>query len=475
MKNRETFYWYDLETFGLNPKLDRIAQFAGIRTDSDLNFIDDEEPMVLYCRLSDDYLPDPSACLVTGITPQEVQEKGLTESQFISTINSILSVPRTCAVGYNSLRFDDEFLRNTLFRNFHDPYKREWENGNTRWDILDLVRATHDLRPEGINWPVNAETGNPSFKLTALTEANGISHEHAHDALSDVYATIEMARLIRDKQPKLFDYYLSLRDKQVVKDKLQVPMGEPVLLTAAQYTRNQGCTTLVVPITQTASNPNSIIVFDLMEDPRTLLFMPDEKFFTVHGINRIALNRCPFVSPLAVLTEPVADRLGIDKETCLANLALLRANPLLPVRIRMASSQDDQTPAKDVDSSLYSGKFLSNVDGSRFAKIRSTTPDELWNLNFKFDDSKYHELLRRYISRNWPESLSPERKREWREYCAERLKKAPGDDILNLESYQKLIDDKLADKSTAERERGILMMLDAWGKEVRQRVFSRAP
>ncbi len=473
MKNRETFYWYDLETFGLNPKHDRIAQFAGIRTDSDLNFIDGEEPIVLYCKLSDDYLPDPGACLVTGITPQEVQAKGLAESQFINTINSILSVPRTCAVGYNSLRFDDEFLRNALFRNFHDPYKREWENGNTRWDILDLVRATHDLRPEGINWPRNTETGNPSFKLTSLTEANGISHEHAHDALSDVYATIEMARLIRDKQPKLFDYYLSLRQKQVVKDKLQVPMGDPVLLTAAQYTRNQGCTTLVVPITQTASNANSIIVFDLMEDPHTLLSMPDEKFFTVHGINRIALNRCPFVSPLTVLNEPIATRLGIDKEACFANLALLREEPLLPVRIRMASNQDDQAPAKDVDSSLYSGKFLSNADSSRFAKIRSTTPEELWNLNFNFDDSKYHELLRRYIFRNWPETLSPERKREWREFCAERLKKAPVDELLNLETYQKLIDDKLADKSTTARDSEILKQLDAWGKEVRQRVFSR--
>jgi len=471
MKNRETFYWYDLETFGLNPKFDRIAQFAGIRTDSDLNII--EEPTIFYCKLSDDYLPDPLACLVTGITPQEVEEKGLVESEFIGRINEIFSVPRTCAVGFNSLRFDDEFIRNALFRNFLDPYKREWENGNSRWDILDLVRAAHDLRPENINWPINEETGNPSFRLTALTEANGISHEHAHDALSDVYATLEMAKLILLKQPKLFEYYLSLRKKQVVKEKLQVPMGEPVLLTASQYTRPQGCTTLVTPITQVSPNTNSIIVFDLTQDSSTLLSVPDNELFTVKGISRIALNRCPFVSPMAILTDSIAQRLGIDKQACIDTWTRLKFDPMLPVRFRMAANQEDPPPATDVDFGIYSGRFLSNNDANRFMKIRNTSPVELWNLNFKFDDDRFHELLKRYIFRNWPETLTVEQRREWKEFCSERLKKAPGDGLMNIEIYQTIIDEKMADKSTPKEKKEILSKLDLWGKEVRQRVFSR--
>ena len=160
MKRSETFFWYDLETFGLNSRYDRIAQFAGVRTDMDLAVI--EDPIILYCKLSDDYLPDPLACMITGITPQVVQDKGMIERDFIAKINEIFSQKGTCAVGYNSLRFDDEFVRNTLYRNLFDPYQREYDEGRSRWDLLDLVRAAHDLRPKGLVWP-KKESGKPSL------------------------------------------------------------------------------------------------------------------------------------------------------------------------------------------------------------------------------------------------------------------------------------------------------------------------
>lgn len=205
----ETFLWYDLETFGLNARYDRIAQFAAVRTDMNLNVI--EEPHLFYCKLSDDYLPDPLSVLVTGITPQLANEKGLRENEFIGKINELMSVPKTCSVGFNTLRFDDEFIRFSLFRNFHDPYLREYDKGNSRWDILDLARAAYDLRPDGLNWPAKKENGMPSFKLVDLAAANNIENKAAHDALNDVWVTIEVARLIQQKQPKLFSYYLKLR------------------------------------------------------------------------------------------------------------------------------------------------------------------------------------------------------------------------------------------------------------------------
>jgi exodeoxyribonuclease-1 len=176
-----TLLWYDLETFGRNPRYDRIAQFAAIRTDD--RFVPMEEPVVLYGKLSPDYLPDPLACLITGITPQEANSKGLCEAELVRAIDVHLSRPGTCALGYNTIAFDDEFIRNLYYRNFHDPYKREWADGNSRWDILDLARAARDLRPEGIHWPVT-EDGKPTVKLELLTQANHLSHEHAHDALS---------------------------------------------------------------------------------------------------------------------------------------------------------------------------------------------------------------------------------------------------------------------------------------------------
>jgi len=187
-----TILWYDLETFGLNPQYDRIAQFACIRTDENLEEID--EPIRIYCKPTLDYLPAPSACKVHGITPQMALELGIDEYDFALKIHEEFSVPGTTTAGYNSINFDDEFIRHLFYRNLLDPYEREYANGNSRWDLINLVRAAHDLRPDGIVWPQDND-GYPVFKLEALTKANGLLHESAHDALSDIRATIAMARL----------------------------------------------------------------------------------------------------------------------------------------------------------------------------------------------------------------------------------------------------------------------------------------
>jgi exodeoxyribonuclease-1 len=206
-----SFYWHDYETWGADPSRDRPAQFAGVRTDASLNIIG--KPLMAYCRPGDDLLPHPEACLVTGITPQQARAQGVCEAEFFELIHQQLSHPGTCGVGYNNIRFDDEITRYGLFRNFFDPYAREWQNGNSRWDTIDMVRLTHALRPEGIEWPTR-EDGTPSFRLEQLTLANNIAHQGAHDALSDVYASIDLARLVRARQPRLFDFALELRNKK---------------------------------------------------------------------------------------------------------------------------------------------------------------------------------------------------------------------------------------------------------------------
>ena len=187
--NQATILWHDYETWGVSPKFDKPSQFAGIRTDLDLNIIG--EPEMFYCQPPQDYLPQPEACLVTGITPQKALREGLTEAEFAERIHSLFSQPNTCVAGYNSIRFDDEVTRYLLYRNFYDPYAREWQNGNSRWDIIDMIRACYALRPEGIEWPTVERDGQQvvSFRLELLTKANGIEHEAAHDAMSDVYAT----------------------------------------------------------------------------------------------------------------------------------------------------------------------------------------------------------------------------------------------------------------------------------------------
>lgn len=528
MQRQETFFWYDLETFGLDPRYDRIAQFAGVRTDYHLTVV--EDPVVLYCKLSDDYLPDPLACMLTGITPQMVEEKGLVESEFIERVNEAFSKPKTCVAGYNTLRFDDEFIRNALFRNFLDPYRREWDRGNSRWDIIDLARAAHDLRPEGIVWPVKEENGNPSFKLDDLAEANGIAHTEAHDALSDVKATLEIARLIKKRQPKLFDYYLSLRDKQTAKRMLSVPMGEPVLLTAATYTRAQGCTTIVVPITAIASNSNSIVVFDLAQDPEELIeasqayseveqmrtkakqfrsvaakamqavaskddmaesleeaarslseasdvldnfiqLLPvSNRLFHTKGISKVALNRAPFVSPLNVLTDEIADRLHLDRQVCLQRYQRLLKYPQLAVHLRQAAEEEEYPRIDDVDFSLYSGSFFSDADYKRFATIRKTLPEKLGDLTITFDDNRCYEMLWRYRCRNWPETLDEEQQERWKSFCAQRLIQPPGATPVDIAFYARKIAERMASKETLPKEKEILAALEAWGHRLCERV-----
>ena len=240
-----TLYWHDYETFGLDPRYDRPAQFAGIRTDEDLNIIG--EPLMIYCKLAEDSLPSPEACLVTGITPQEANEKGLAEAEFIKLIHDEFAQANTCGVGYNSLRFDDEFTRFVLYRNFYDAYAREWQNGNSRWDIIDMARLTRALRPEGINWP-DREDGKPSFRLEHLTAANNIEHAGAHDALVDVYATIAFAKLIKTAQPKLYDYVYQRRRKNDVAPLLNINDRTPVIHTSRMYPSDYCGTALVSTI-----------------------------------------------------------------------------------------------------------------------------------------------------------------------------------------------------------------------------------
>ena len=164
-----SFFWHDYETFGRDPRLDRPAQFAGIRTDLDLNEVG--EPVMLYCKPAPDYLPDPEACLLTGILPLECLAKGLPEYRFADAVLAELGASGTIGVGYNSIRFDDEVTRHLMWRTLRPPYDREWRNGCSRWDLLDVVRATAALRPEGIEWPRH-DDGRPSFKLEHLSAAN---------------------------------------------------------------------------------------------------------------------------------------------------------------------------------------------------------------------------------------------------------------------------------------------------------------
>jgi len=472
-----TLYWHDYETSGIDPQRDRPLQFAGIRTDEALNVIG--EPLMIYCKLADDALPHPEAALVTGLTPQEVNQKGVNEAEFIATIHDELSRPGTCGAGYNSIRFDDEFTRFSLYRNFFDAYSREWQHGNSRWDIIDMVRVTRALRPEGIEWP-NYEDGKPCFKLERLTEANGISHTAAHDALSDVYATIAVAKLIKEKQPKLYDYLYQLRNKRKVLELLNVREMKPVLHSSGMIPSDYGSTALVAPIANHPVNKNGVVVFDLRYDPTPLLSLSSEdiseRLYTPaselpEGVERIPLklihaNKCPVVVTPKILTDEVAERLQIDVAASMRHLEMLKSADGLAAKIEQVYGASNFDPISDPDRMLYSGGFFSGDDKRKMNQIRATEPERLGEMATVFDDSRIPEMLFRYRARNWPETLNNDERGDWEEYRRLRLTDESGGGSITLDVYNERIDELLAADDCSEHDRKILSALQAYARSL---------
>jgi exodeoxyribonuclease-1 len=426
-----TLYWHDYETFGADPRRDRPAQFAGVRTDEALNEI--AEPLVMYCKPHRDFLPHPAACLLTGITPQLADTRGLPEPKFIARIHAEFAQPNTCGVGYNSLRFDDEVTRFTLYRNFYDPYAREWQQGNSRWDIIDLVRMTYALRPDGIVWP-QQEEGQPSFRLEDLVAANGIQHESAHDALSDVRATIALARVIQARQPRLYHWLFQLRDKRQAAAQLDLMGHNPLVHTSRMYPAKTGCTTLIMPLIAEPGNGNSVLVYDLRHDPN--MFLPlniddlSQLLFTrsdelPEGMQRlpvksVKVNKCPALAPRNTLDVAATERIELDMNTCYRHWQTLCAHPDFFRRVAAAYTNHVFEPAVDVDLALYDG-FIDNADAASLAQIRRASPKELTKCPFDFHDRRLSELLFRYRARNWPETLTPAEMEHWERLRLQRL------------------------------------------------------
>ncbi len=454
--------WHDYETFGADPRRDRPCQFAALRTDLDLNIIDD--PVDLWCKPAPDFLPDPGSVAITGITPQKALANGLGEAEFCARIAQQFLEGATCGAGYNSLRFDDELTRNLLYRCFSDPYEREWKNGNSRWDLIDLLRMTQALRPVGIEWPLR-EDGSPGFKLEALTKANGIEHSGAHDALADVRATIAMAKLVKLKQPKLYEFLFNLRSKHKVLPLLDLAKQEPVLHVSRMFPASRGCLALVLPLCKHPQNPNGIVVADLLSDPRpwmTLdadalrarLFKRSEE--RAEGEERIPLktihiNRCPALAPLSVLTPDVIARYALDLDAVHRHRQELLAAPGLAARLRAVFDESDRVPDTDPDAMLYSGGFFDEHDKRLMEKVRQLQPAQLSG-PFPFHDARLPELLFRYRARNFPETLNPDEQQHWHEYCGKRLLgEIPGAGLSRVDFERQLLEsaDKLGPDNCA--------------------------
>jgi exodeoxyribonuclease-1 len=476
LKKTTSFLWHDYETFGANPMADRPSQFAAQRTDTDLNPVGD--PVTWYCAPANDVLPHPMACLITGITPQEAKTKGVPETDFARRILGEMEQPGTCSVGYNSIRFDDAVTRNLLYRNLRDPYEREYRNGNSRWDLIDLARMCYALRPDGIEWPMH-EPGKPSFKLEDLSSANHIEHQGAHDALADVRATLDLARLLRKSQPRLFQWALDMRDYKQVAKLIDPVEPAPLLHTSSRIPATRGCTTLVLPLAVHPGRPKSVIAFDLSADPTALIEEPadvihDLVFTPVKDlpeeVQRLPLkaihgNHVPMLAPAATLKGVDTRRIGLDPEQCKAHARQLLAS-LEAVRVKVtevfSSQQSVFEESTDPDRMIYSGGFFSTHDRRLMQKVLEVPSAQLGSHLWSFQDKRLSLMLFRYRARNYPDTLNLEEARIWDQDRKLRLVDTTDPAYFTLADFNIAVRELRQLKNEEPAALRILDQLDAW-------------
>lgn len=463
----KSFFFYDLETTGLRASEDRIMQFAGQRTNENLEKIGDEYNFCI--TVNDDTLPSPDALLVTGITPQKTVEEGYSESEASKIIAEEIFTPGTIAVGFNNIRFDDEFIRHLFWRNFYDPYEWAWADGRSRWDILDVVRMTRALRPEGINWPV--VNGRDANKLELLSKENGLEHENAHDAMSDVRALIDVARLVREKQPKLFDYLLSMRDKNQVKELVNLEEKRPFVYTSGRYGTDFGATTVALPIT--SGRNGNVVVYDLRYDPapfigksinelRKNLYATKEDRakdgYVRLPVKELQYNRSPAVAPVSVLRDEDMTRLSLDKKKLQEHQALLMKNPHFAENIRTLVEERPEFPKNsDVEGQLYDS-FVPSADKIRVEAVRNADGNELADFHPNFLDERLPELLLRYKGRNYPGSLTESETLLWESWRSKKI-------MQKIPSFMARLAVLMAEKSEP-RDQYILEELKLWAENV---------
>jgi exodeoxyribonuclease I len=429
--------WHDYETFGTHAEHDFPAQFAAIRTDVNFNVIG--TPVNILCRAPQDYLPSPAACLVTGITPR-VAETGFSEPEFAARVHFELVAANTTSIGYNSMRFDEEFTRQLLWRNFYAPYAREYQHGNARFDLIDVMRMAFALRPDGLNWP--SIDGKPTFRLGELTMANALAHDKAHDALSDVQALIALAKKLRLAQPKLWEYAFALRRKATVQSFVNYQSPEPLLHISQRFGAERGCLALWLPICAHPSRPNEIIGIDCAGEIESWIDLSaeeiSERIFIrqadlPEGTTRVLvktlhLNRAPMIAQLVALKGADLRRLQLDSasehplELQLKRAALLRSKLDLVARLQSVYANKNTQTSLDLAaaSGLYSG-FVAAGDSAICDKIRTADVSALPTLGERFTDPRLKELLWRYRARHFPESLSPSETMHWRTQALNRL------------------------------------------------------
>ena len=493
MSEQITFLFMDYETFNRNPKGGRASQFASLRTDYYLN-IDPASAQNIFCEQNYDNVPSPQAALITKITPQKILKiktgaiklppssfpffpNVYNEYWFTYHINKEMSKPFTCTLGYNSFKFDDEFTRNLLYRNLFDPYEREWKNHNSRYDVYYLVLATYVLKPHLLNFPpaidkvtkeqlVHSKTNLPlpSFRLEELSVANGIHHINAHDAFSDVEATIGIMKKIKDGDASFFEEMFRFRKKNEVDMWLSRNQNQPFIHISQFYGKENYCLGVLFQIMTVNSE---VLCLNLAHDISPLILLEGEDLANYlfppkkgnlpspkHTV-KFRFNQCPILANLKEYWHIFSD-LEIDTTSFRQNLNLIKDNfELLKLKLRPLYFKEFATSNLNLDSDLgiYSG-FFSNDETNQAKVVHfQIEGNKLADFDYSRFSPRLKEMFFKIKARNFPYTLSPSEKNQWILYSKSRVLDPVIGAELTLDQFYKEVEDIRNSSLSKEDER----------------------
>jgi len=402
----QTFLFYDIETSGLNPAFDQVLTFACIRTDLFLNEISREEIVV---RLRDDIVPSPGAFLTHRLDAQ-ILEDGICEYDAALEIHALLNTPQTISIGYNSLGFDDEFLRFLFYRNLLDPYSHQFSDGCGRMDMLPVTLIYYLFCPQVLLWPV-LENGQPTMKLEHLTRQNKFETSgRAHEAMSDVESVVGLAKAF-SKHTKIWSYVHGFFDKNADFERMNGLRNsklskaydmELALMVSVSF--GAGCNYMAPVVYVGSSVPYKNQSLWIRLDEEGMFERIDESL----GVyNLISIRKKP-ADQWFIL--PVLDRFwgklsSVSQAVCMRNLDVIKQN-ISRFEKTITLHQNfkySQVPDIDLDADLYQGGFFSFKEKKEMAAFHEAEEGTRNRIVLNFQSDRIRMLAQRILVRNFNE------------------------------------------------------------------------
>ena len=415
-----SFVIYDVETTGLTKGFDQIVQFAALRTDSALKITDQFQ---IRCRLMPHVIPAPEAMRVTGLRIEQLLDTSLPSHYgMVTEVQRILtSWCPALFLGYNSLSFDEEFLRQVFYQCLYRPYLTN-TRGSARADVLNLCRVTAALRLDVLK-PAIDEDGRPIFKLKALAEANGIATPLSHNAVADVSTTLALCQLISNRAPEIWSQFLRFSQKASVESFITEEDAFLVSETFGNHHRAR----VVTPIGRHSERAIRYYCLDVVADLDTLRGMSDDQLISLckgaaRPIVTIRTNAAPTLWALYDATQEQLAPFDGEAEI-LQRVAQVREDAPFLERLRKAAqvAEPSYSLSPHVEEQLYEGGFPLRKDETLMECFHAAPWEQRVELVREFSDARYRCLAVRLIYLERPDLLATEHRRDADEDVRRRL------------------------------------------------------